>query len=139
MYKQVLFIASLLALFVVLPQTARAFQDSPSGQDQARQLPTPEEVVAKLGDKLSLSDDQKAKITPIIADRQQQMKALAADQSGRRFQKARKMKSIYKESDEKIKAILNDDQKKKYEELEQEKREEMKDRRKQHSNGDSSQ
>lgn len=139
MHKQILLIVSLLALFVCLPQAANAFQDSPSGQDQARKLPTPEEVVAKLDSKLSLSDDQKAKITPIIADRQQQMKAVAADQSGRRFQKARKMKSIYKESDEKIKAILNDEQKKKYEELEQEKREEMKDRRKQHSNGDSSQ
>jgi len=81
-------------------------------QDHARKLPTPEEVVAMLDSKLSLTDDQKAQITPIIADRQQQLRAATADDSTRRFKKARKMKSIYEDSDKKINAILTDDQKK---------------------------
>ena len=131
MKKPVVFIAVLFALFVsLLPATAAA-QDSGDDSPGARKLPTPEEVVGKLDSKLSLSDDQKTKITPIIADRQQQMRAVATDSSMRRFQKARKMKSIYQDSDKKIKAVLTDDQKKKYEEIEQEMKEQMKERRQQ--------
>jgi hypothetical protein len=60
----------------------------------------PDEVVAILDSKLSLSDDQKAKITPIIADRQEKIRELA-DSSGRHMRKGRQMKSIYEESDQK--------------------------------------
>jgi Spy/CpxP family protein refolding chaperone len=132
--KPVVFIAILFALFVsVLPVSVTA-QDSGEDSAQARKLPMPEEVVEKLDSKLSLTDDQKAKITPIIADRQQQMRAVATDSSMRRFQKARKMKSIYKDSDKKIKAVLTDDQNKKYEEIQQEMKEQMKQRRQQQNN-----
>lgn len=130
--KKKFIIATLIALTISIPQAIYA-QDS-STQQSARKLPTPEEVVTMLDSKLSLTDDQKSKITPIIADRQQQLKSVATDNSGRRFQKARKMKSIYKESDEKIKAVLTDDQKKKYEEIEQQMREQMKERRQQAKN-----
>jgi len=127
--KPVVFIAILFSLFVLgLPATVAA-QDSGDAPAQARKPPTPEEVVAKLDSKLSLTDDQKAKIIPIISDRQQQMRAVATDSSMRRFQKARQMKSIYKDSDKKIKAVLTDDQKKKYEAIEQEMKEQMKERR----------
>ena len=122
-------IATLFALAISIPQALKA-QDS-STQDHARKLPTPEEVVAMLDSKLSLTDDQKSQITPIIADRQQQLKAAATDDSTRRFKKARKMKSIYEDSDKKIKTVLTDDQKKKYEEIEQQMREQMKERRQQ--------
>jgi len=86
--------------------------------------------------KLSLSDEQKAKITPIIADRQAEMKALAQS-SGRRRKKGREMKSIMSESDKKIEAILNDDQKKKYEEMEQEMRDRVRQRRAERHGGGS--
>jgi hypothetical protein len=139
--KKVLSIAGLFALLVVLasaPSVAQTAQDPPSSSDQAgRQLPSPEEVVARLDEKLSLSDDQKARITPIIADRQQKLKALAADSSGRRYKKARKMKEIFSESDEKIKAVLNDEQKQKYAEMEQQMREEFKQRRQQRADSSS--
>jgi Spy/CpxP family protein refolding chaperone len=125
--KQFLFIACLFALLLAAPQVTRA-QDTASGQDQAGGWPTPEQVVEKLGQKLSLTDDQKAKITPIIADRQQKIKALATDNSGRRFKKARKMKSIFSESDKKIKAVLTDEQKQKYTEMEQQMRDQARQR-----------
>ena len=138
MKKHFFIIAGLFALLTLAPQFAPA-QDTASTQDQARSWPSPEDVVAKLDSKLSLSDDQKAKITPIIADRQQQLKALASDGSGRKFKKARKMKSIFSESDEKIKAVLNDDQKKKYEEMKQEMRAQAKQRMQDRRAGGSSQ
>jgi Spy/CpxP family protein refolding chaperone len=132
--KAVVFFAVLFALFISLLPATVAAQDSEDATAEARKLPTPEEVVEKLDSKLSLTDDQKAKITPIISDRQQQMRAVATDGSMRRFQKARKMKSIYQDSDKKIKAVLTDDQKKKYEEIEQEMKEQMKERRGQRNN-----
>ena len=97
--------------------------------------PTPEETVARMSSKLNLSDDQKAKITPVIADRQTQMRALMADTSGRRLQKARKAKSIMSDSDKKIEAVLTSDQKKTYAEMKEQMKEQMQARRQQPSGG----
>jgi hypothetical protein len=96
-----------------------------------KSMPTPDEVVAKMDSKLSLSADQKAKITPIIADRQEKIKALQADTSTPRMQKMQSMKQIMSDSDMKIKAVLNDDQKKKYDEMQQEMHDKMQERRQQ--------
>ncbi len=93
--------------------------------------PTPEEAVARMSTKLNLTDDQKTKITPIIADRQTQMRALMADTSSRRMQKARKAKSIMSNSDKKIEAVLTSDQKKTYAEMKEQMKEEMQARRQQ--------
>lgn len=116
---------------------ARA-QDQGTQQTGARQMPSPDDVVQRLGEKLNLSDDQKAQIKPIIADRQQKMQALRSDTSMRRRQKARQMKSIFEESDKKIKAILTPDQQKQYAELEQQMKERRQERRQNRSGGDSS-
>jgi Spy/CpxP family protein refolding chaperone len=91
--------------------------------------PTPEEAVARMSSKLNLSDDQKTIITPIIADRQTQMRTLMADTSSRRMQKARKAKSIMSDSDKKIEAVLTDDQKKTYSEMKVQMKEQMQARR----------
>jgi len=90
--------------------------------------PTPEESVNRMSNKLNLSDDQKAKITPIIADRQTQMRELMDDTSSRRLQKAQKAKSIMSDSDKKIEAVLSKDQKKTYEQMKEEMREQMRSR-----------
>ena len=123
-----------LGLFMVLgvsvPFAAPTKAAVPAAQENS--WPSPDEVVAKLDSKLSLSADQKAKITPIIADRQDKLKALAADTSSTRLQKAQKMKVIYDDGDTKIKAVLNDDQKKKYDEMQAEMRDQMRERRQQH-------
>jgi Spy/CpxP family protein refolding chaperone len=97
--------------------------------------PTPEEAVTRMSNKLNLSEDQKAKITPIIADRQTQMRALMADTSSRRMQKARKAKSIMSDSDKKIEAVLTSDQKKTYAEMKEQMKEQMQARRQQGNNG----
>ena len=95
--------------------------------------PTPEETVARMSSKLNLTDDQKAKITPIIADRQTQMRALMADTSGRRLQKARKAKSIMSQSDKKIEAVLTSDQKKTYAQMKEQTKEQLQERRQQNA------
>ena len=137
MKLQILFVACLMA--VNAPSVLAQQQPSPAGQsvgsDSAPQAtgrwPTPEKAVARMSAKLNLTDDQKSKITPIIADRQEKMRALAADTSGRKMRKARKAKSIMSDSDKKIEAVLTSDQKKTYEQMKQEMREQMKARRQQ--------
>jgi Spy/CpxP family protein refolding chaperone len=98
--------------------------------------PTPEEAVTRMSSKLNLTDDQKSKITPIIADRQTQMRALMADSSGRRLQKARKAKSIMSGSDKKIEAVLTGDQKKTYEQMKKQTKEQSQERGQQNANSD---
>jgi hypothetical protein len=97
--------------------------------------PTPDEVVSILDSKLSLSDDQKTKITPIVADRQQKIKALKADTSLRPMQRMRKAKEILSDSDKKINTVLTPDQQKKYAEVEQQMQEQMKQRMQQRKSG----
>jgi protein CpxP len=77
---------------------------------------------------------KRRRFTPIIADRQDKMKALASE-SGRRRKKAREIRSIMSESDNKMGAVLNDEQKNKYEEMQQERWEHAKERRPQRDNG----
>jgi hypothetical protein len=135
--KLLLSMVCLSALIASAPMLAHA-QEPDSTEQQARSgWPTPEEVVSKLDSKLSLSDDQKAQITPIIADRQQKLKALATDTSMRRWKKARKMKSVFQDSDKKIKALLTDDQKQKYTQMEQEMRDQARQRMQERQGGSS--
>jgi hypothetical protein len=91
-------------------------------------MPTPEQVVQKMGEKLNLTDQQKTQITPIIADRQQKLQALRADTSMERPEKAQKARQIFQDSDTKIKAVLTDEQKQKYEVMQQQMRNQMRQR-----------
>lgn len=137
MYSKLLLCAALSIPLAGAPSFAVALQtaDQPA-QSSSSDSPTethsgwlsPEETVARMSSKLNLTDDQKTKITPIIEDRQSQMRALMADTSSRRLQKARKAKSIMKDSDKKIEAVLTKDQKKTYEQMKEEMREQLRSR-----------
>lgn len=113
-------------LMTSIPSLAQGQAAPP--QSGAVQPMTPDEVVDTLAAKLNLSEDQKTQIKPIIADRQQKLQALKADTSSRPMQKMRRMKSIFEESDKKIKAILNDQQKQQYIQMEQQMRQQAKQR-----------
>jgi len=131
-------VASLSSSQIAISQQAQPSSDqsipSTSVPTTTGGWPTPDEAVARMSTKLNLTDDQKSKITPIIADRQAQMRALMADSSGRRLQKARKAKSIMSDSDKKIEALLTSDQKKAYEQMKEERREQMQSRRQERDN-----
>jgi Spy/CpxP family protein refolding chaperone len=145
MQLKVLIAASLAVASFSSSQIAFGQQASPPSSDQAIPStsvptttggwPSPDEAVARLSTKLNLSDDQKSKITPIIADRQALMRELMSDSSGRRLQKARKAKSIMSDSDKKIEALLTSDQKKTYEQMKEERREQMQSRMQERGNG----
>ena len=121
-----------LSLFGLMAPCA-VWANSVQQSDPSATAPTPDGVVGIMAEKLALSDDQKTQITPIIADRQAQLRALREDTSLRRLQRAREAKRIFKESDKKINAILTPDQRKKYAAMEQEMRERAKEHAQQNS------
>ncbi len=122
-------------------QTAPAATPAPAVAPDAessaapRTPPSPEKVAAMMAKKLGLTADQQAKITPIIADRQQQMQALRADTSSRPMQRMKKAKAVSEEADKKINALLTPDQQKQYAAMEEQMKEEMKERRAEQKGG----
>ena len=123
---------AVLSLACLIPSPPVLAQDDPTPSRATAATATPEQVVNFMAMKLSLTADQKTKITPIVADRQQKIQALKADTSERPMQRAKKAKALLDDSDKKIKAILTSDQITQYDALEQQ----MKDRAQAKKNGD---
>ena len=122
-----MFGAAVLAALAALALPARS--QSPAAPSAANfQPPPPEQVVQTLANKLGLNAEQQNQLLPIIAGRQQQLLAIRADTSLMRVQKARRMKAVFDESDQKINALLNEQQRQQYAQLEQQMREQMKER-----------
>jgi Spy/CpxP family protein refolding chaperone len=87
-----------------------------------------EDQVKQLTERLNLTDDQQGKVKAILEDGRTQMQKLRGDDSMSQEDKMSKMRGIHDATTAKIRDILTDDQKKKFDELEQERRERMKQR-----------
>jgi len=81
------------------------------GQRMGRQF-GPEQQLARMTKQLHLTDDQQAKIKPILEEQHKQMMALRDDTSMSREDRMAKFRQIRKESFEKMHPILNADQQK---------------------------
>jgi periplasmic protein CpxP/Spy len=66
---------------------------------------------------LNLTDDQQAKIKPVLADEMKQMKSVRDDTTLTQDQKRDKMKEIHQNTDSQINDVLTPDQQKKYADL----------------------
>lgn len=75
--------------------------------------------------RLKLTDDQQAKIKPILADRDTQNAAIRGDQSLEREDRMAKMMKLRTDTDSKINAILTDDQKTEFKKMNDEMRARM--------------
>lgn len=103
---------------------ARTSQEpqSPAPGKQAgmhRGMESVDQQLQSLSEKLTLTDDQKAKIKPILEDQMKQMKALHEDTSLSAEQKRDKMKSIHDTSHEQINAVLTPEQQTKFKEMQE--------------------
>ena len=76
----------------------------------------------------NLSADQQNQVKPILVDQQQQMLLLHLDSSLSLDEKKAKMQNIRSDSDKQLAAILNDDQKKQFEQDHQSTQERMQQR-----------
>lgn len=114
--------SSLLALaltFAALPALAQ--DQSP---DRAQRM------LNVLSEKLSLTDQQKTQIQPILEERQQRFQELRSE-SGRPRKKKKEAQQILQDTDGKIKAVLTADQWTQYQQIEAQMKEQMKERRQQ--------
>jgi len=121
MYKRLLAVVAsgLLVLGVALGVNAQEAGPPPGGQMGRGHRMSPDEELKRLDKSLKLTDDQKASIKPILEDRQKKMEALHSDTSLSREDRMGKMHSIMEESNGKIRDVLNDDQKKQFDEMQQ--------------------
>jgi periplasmic protein CpxP/Spy len=123
----------------VFAQTAPAATDAPPpppGMHGHHMMAMdPDKQLAHLTTKLSLSADQQAQIKPILQDRQSQMMALHSDTTLAGPDKMAKMKSLNQEEHAKIEAILNDDQKKQWAEMQAKQKARMQQHMQEHGGG----
>jgi hypothetical protein len=96
-----------------------------------RGMMDPDQMLARMTTRYNLSADQQSQIKPILVSQQQQMAALRGDDSLLPADKKAKMQTIRGDSNTKIEAILNDDQKKQFEQDQQK----MQERMQQHGQG----
>jgi Spy/CpxP family protein refolding chaperone len=99
-----------------------------SGRDRhmgRHRMRSVDDQVKHMTRKLNLSDDQQAKLKPILEDQRTQMEQIRSDSSLSRDDRFSKMKSVHENSMGQIKSILNEDQQKKFEQMQEKRREHM--------------
>ena len=120
------FLLAFAAGLMVVGQTSHALQTAPVAQEHggmsgpAMGATTPEGRLKMLTEKLDLTEDQQAKLKPILEDQAKQMKALHDDTSLAPADKHAKMKELHDSSVEKLNAILTPDQQAKWKQMRQE-------------------
>lgn len=90
---------------------------SEGGQSQGRGMMSPEARVEQLDRALTLTADQKKKITAIYAKSAEEMRAAMQGGGGDRDAAREKMTKIMQASREQVRALLTDEQKKKFDEI----------------------
>jgi Spy/CpxP family protein refolding chaperone len=94
------------------------------------QMPSVDDQLKHLSKKLNLSDDQQAKLKPILEDQRKQMETIHNDSSLSREDRFSKMQELRKNSDDQIKSVLNADQQKNFDKMREQQHERMKNWRK---------
>jgi periplasmic protein CpxP/Spy len=114
-----------LGILAAAPQAQDQSNTEQHKESAHRREADPQSQVNRLAKRLNLTDEQKNQILPILTERQQQMKSIHEDTSLSQQDRWAKMRTIREDSDTKIKAVLNDDQKQKYDQMQQQRRERM--------------
>jgi periplasmic protein CpxP/Spy len=116
-------IAALAFVLGAIPTWAQQGQEGGSMSHGGRMMASPEERTDKLTKALNLNDDQKSKVLSAYQDEQKQMESLRSDTSTPRDQKRSKMMQIHENTVSQIKGVLNADQAKKFDAMQQEMKE----------------
>jgi protein CpxP len=90
------------------------------GHEHGRGMPTVDEQVQHMTQKLNLTSDQQSQVKSILENERQQMEALHNDTSTAEQDKRQKFQTMRQENSTKIRDVLNDDQKKKYDAMQKE-------------------
>jgi hypothetical protein len=131
MFKRSLFLAA-LSLFTIslYGLSANAQQQGSNGQDSMAQEQheqghgghgqmDPAARTKELSQKLNLSSDQQSKIQSILEDQQKQFAQLRNDSSMSQQDRRSKFMELHQSAASQIRSVLNDDQQKKFDAMEQ--------------------
>jgi len=114
MRRHIIYLASVLAAFVFLGPCALAGQTADMGTNPREQRTDRLEArVEQLNEALSLTDEQKAKITPLLADEIKQMEQVRADTSLAPADKFAKIRQIRQAANQQIRPLLTAEQQQK--------------------------
>ncbi len=86
---------------------------------------TPDEQLKRMTKNLNLTADQQSKIKPILVDGRKKMEDARNDSSGDRQAMRQKMMQIRQDTNDQVRALLDDKQKEKFDKLEQERQDRM--------------
>jgi Spy/CpxP family protein refolding chaperone len=92
-----------------LPENSSPNANAPY-HHRGHHAPNPQKQAEMISKKLNLSADQTAKLTPILADRQQKTQALFQDQSLTQDQRRAQMKAIRENTQQQLSSVLTPDQ-----------------------------
>jgi Spy/CpxP family protein refolding chaperone len=90
------------------------------GHGHRRGMPSAEDQVKNLTERLNLTSDQQAKVKTIVEDTHSQMQKLMQDDSLSPDDRRSKVRSLHESASSKIREILTDDQKKKFDDMQTE-------------------
>lgn len=85
-------------------------QQQPSDQHGSHHSFDPHKAAQRISKRLNLTDDQTAKLEPILAAQQQKMAALRSDSSLTRDQRREQFKTIHQETKSQLATVLTPDQ-----------------------------
>ena len=136
MLKQCLLVLVSAGLISITPFAAA--QDSPSNDQQSPPShengrghhgpPDPAQRTQELTKQLKLTSDQQSKVQEIFQSEHSQMESLRQDTSNSQQDRHAKMMEIHKTSDSQIRALLDSNQQKKWDEMQAKREQWMQDR-----------
>lgn len=117
------------------PENAQSNEAPPSGAEtaipRAQRTPNPAHQAKALAKRLALSPEQESAIEPVLAERQQKVGQARSNPALSPRARRAEIRTIQRESEKKINAILTDTQKQQYQQWKQERRADRQTRRQQ--------
>jgi Spy/CpxP family protein refolding chaperone len=114
------------------PQTSSSTPQQGSAMGGHPDAMSPQAHLLMLSEKLNLTDDQKAKLKPILEDQAQQMKAVRDDTSLSQEQRKAKKKALHESFHDQINGVLTPEQQAKWKQMKPETLEKQKEMKEDH-------
>jgi protein CpxP len=105
--------------------SAQSGPSSDKGHGARRQRMSPDQQLERLSSTLNLTDAQQGQLRPILEATHQKTESLRSDSTLSQQDRRSKMRSLFEESNNQIRAVLNSDQQKKFDEIQQRRRDRM--------------
>ena len=105
--------------------SAQSGPSSDKDHGARRQRMSPDQQLERLSSTLNLTDAQQGQLRPILEARYQKTESLRSDSTLSQQDRRSKMRSLFEESNNQIRAVLNSDQQKKFDEIQQRRRDRM--------------